>query len=270
MEYSILNDGNKMPMLGYGTYKIADIDLAHRCVLDALEVGYRLIDTATLYQNEEGVGRAISECGIKRSDLFITTKLWTDVDTEDKVYKTVDSSLNMLKTDYVDLLLIHWPKNANVEVFETMAKLKEQGLVKSIGVSNFKEHHIDELIDETGIVPAVDQVELHPIFQQKELREYLKEKSIQVQAWSPLTRTQSLQLAEIIMMAAANNVTPAQLVLRWHLQNGIATIPKTTHKDRMKENFNIFNFELSDRYMNMINNFGFNERQYRDPDNHGF
>ncbi len=265
-----LNDGNSMPMLGYGTYKIDDCAQATRCVADALEAGYRLIDTATLYRNEAGIGQAISSCGIARKDLFVTTKLWTDVNSRDKAFKSVDESLAKLKTDYLDLLLIHWPTQANVTVWQAMLELQQQGVVRSVGVSNFKQHHVDELLTATGVVPVVNQVEFHPLFQQPDLQQYCNGKNIRLQAWSPLMRAKALQIDELSRLAAKYNVTVAQLILRWDIQLGVATIPKTTNKERMAENFDIFRFEISDRDMQAIANLNSNERQYRDPDNHGF
>ena len=270
MIFKTLNDGNVIPMLGYGTYKIAEEAEAIRCTHEALEVGYRLIDTATLYQNEAAIGKALASCGIARKDLFLTTKLWTDVNTRDKVLQTVDNSLRFLKTDYLDLLLIHWPTAANVTVWQTMIELKQKGIVRSIGVSNFKEHHVDEIVNATGVIPALNQVELHPIFQQPELHAYCDAKEILLQAWSPLMRSKALEMDALVRLAEKYGVTVAQLILRWDVQTGVATIPKTTNKGRMKENFDIFNFEISPADMDAINALNENARQYRDPDNHGF
>ena len=270
MIYATLNDNNKMPILGYGTYKISDPTEATRCTLDALEVGYRLIDTATFYHNEQAIGQALSSCGLPRKELFLTTKLWTDVDSREKVLQTVDNSLKFLKTDYLDLLLIHWPTAANKVVWETMIDLKQKGVVRSIGVSNFKQHHIEELVKDSGVIPALNQVELHPLFQQPDLQEYCKKFGIQLQAWSPLMRNKALEMDELVKLAAKYGVSAAQLILRWDVQLGISTIPKTTNKGRMAENFDIFNFEISQEDMQTINALNQNARQYRDPDNHGF
>ena len=270
MIYTTLNDNNKMPILGYGTYKISDSEQATKCILDALDVGYRLIDTATFYHNEEAIGQAISSCGIPRGELFLTTKLWTDVDSRDKVLQTVDNSLKFLKTDYLDLLLIHWPTAANKTVWQTMIELKRSGVAHSIGVSNFKQHHVDEIIKDSGVVPALNQVEFHPLFQQQDLQQYCKNKGIQLQAWSPLMRNKALEIRELTQLAAKYGVSVAQLILRWDVQQGVATIPKTTNKGRMVENFDIFNFEISQEDMQAIEALNQNARQYRDPDNHGF
>ena len=270
MIYATLNDGRQMPIIGYGTYKITDQAEATRCVLDALEVGYRLIDTATFYHNEAAIGQAISSCGIARRQLFLTTKLWTDVDSKDKVLKSVDASLKNLKTDYLDLLLIHWPTAANVTVWQAMIELQQSGVVRSVGTSNFKEHHIDEIVKSSGVFPAVNQVEFHPLFQQPKLQAYSKTNGIQLQAWSPLMRNKALEIAKLSELAAKYDVSVAQLILRWDIQQGIATIPKTTNNGRMRENIDIFNFEIAQQDMQEIYALNQDARQYRDPDNHGF
>ena len=270
MIYTKLNDGKTMPLLGYGTYKVEGDADPERCVTDALEVGYRLIDTATFYRNESEIGRAISKSGIKRNELFITTKLWTDVTNEAQAFSSVERSLKALSVDYLDLLLIHWPTAHSVEVWQAMLKMREQGLVRSVGVSNFKPHHLEQVISASGVIPAVNQVELHPLFQQKELRAYCNEKAIVLQAWSPLMRSVALSLDKLNELAAKYNVTVAQLILRFDVQSGVSAVPKTTNKTRMVENFNIFNFEISQEDMLAIEALDQNARQYRDPDNHGF
>ena len=270
MIYTKLNDGIKMPMLGYGTYKVEGEVDAERCVAEALEVGYRLIDTATLYRNEGEIGRALSKCGIARDELFVTTKLWTDVTNEAQAFASLERSLKQLRLDFVDLLLIHWHTPHSVEVWKSMLKMREQGLVKSVGVSNFTERHLDEVISAFGVTPAVNQVELHPIFQQKQLRKYCDGKNIVVQAWSPLMRSAALNLEKLNAIAAKYNVMTAQLILRWDVQSGISTLPKTTKKARMVENFSVFDFEISAEDMREIDNLDQNTRQYRDPNNHKF
>ena len=270
MIYTKLNDGKTMPMLGYGTYKVEGDANPEKCVNEALEVGYRLIDTATLYRNEGEIGKALYKCGIARDELFVTTKLWTDVTNEAQAFASIEKSLEQLRLDFVDLLLIHWPTAHNVEVYKAMLRMREKGLVKSVGVSNFKEHHLEEIITACGVAPAVNQVELHPIFQQKTLRNYCKSKNIVVQAWSPLMRSAALNMKELTAIAAKYRVTVAQLILRWDVQSGIATVPKTTNKGRMVENFSVFDFEISPEDMRAIDALDQNARQYRDPDNHGF
>ena len=269
MIYTKLNDGRTMPLLGYGTYKVEGDADPERCVNEALEVGYRLIDTATLYHNEADIGKALCKCGLPRNELFITTKLWTDVTNEAQAFASIKKSLEQLRLDFVDLLLIHWPTAHSVEVYEAMLKMRDQGLVKSVGVSNFKEHHLEQVIA-CGVTPAVNQVELHPIFQQKDLRRYCADNGIVVQAWSPLMRSAALNMDELATIADKYGVTVAQLILRWNVQSGVSTLPKTTKKARMKENFSIFGFEISHEDMLAIDALDQNARQYRDPDNHGF
>lgn len=270
MLFTKLNDGRKMPLLGYGTYKVTEDVEATRCVMEALEVGYRLIDTATLYHNEADIGKALCSCGLPRDELFITTKLWTNIDTKDKAYESVEESLKKLKTHYLDLLLIHWPTAANRTVWEAMLEMQQQGLVRSVGTSNFKEHHIDELLNAFGVAPAVNQVELHPLFQQPELQAYCKEKKVVLQAWSPLMRNKALEMEKLVNLAAKYGVSTAQLILRWDIQQGISTIPKTANKSRMIENFDIFRFEIEEADMKIMAGVNENARQYRDPDNHGY
>lgn len=269
MLYTKLNDGHNMPLLGYGTYKVTDDVDAEKCTLEALEVGYRLIDTASFYRNEGQIGQALSKCGIKRGDIFLTTKLWTDVTNEEQAVASVNRSLKLLKTDYLDLLLIHWPTANSVAVWEAMLKMQQQGLVRSVGVSNFKPHHLKQL-EASGVTPTVNQVELHPIFQQKDLCAYCNDKGIVVQAWSPLMRSAVLSNATLTAIAAKYNVTVAQLILRYDVQKGISVIPKTTNKARMVENFSIFHFNIDDSDMQLIAALDENARQYRDPDCHGF
>ena len=269
MIYTKLNDGRAMPLLGYGTYKVEGDADPERCVSEALEVGYRLIDTATLYRNEAEIGKALCKCGIPRDELFVTTKLWTNITNEKEAFASIERSLEQLRLDFVDLLLIHWPTAHSVEVYEAMLKIRDKGLAKSIGVSNFKQHHLEQVIA-CGVMPAVNQVELHPIFQQKDLRKYCADKNIVVQAWSPLMRSAALNMDELTAIAAKYGVTVAQLILRWNVQSGIATVPKTTNKSRMIENFCIFGFEISEEDMRAIDALDQNARQYRDPDNHGF
>ena len=270
MIYTKLNDGYTMPILGYGTYKVTDDVDAEKCASEALEVGYRLIDTASFYRNEGQIGQALAKCGIKRSEIFLTTKLWTDVTNEEQAFYSVERSLKLLKTDYLDLLLIHWPTANSVAVWQAMLKMQQQGLVRSVGVSNFKEHHLEQVISASGVVPTVNQVELHPIFQQKDLCAYCNGKNIVVQAWSPLMRSAVLDNATLTAIAAKYNVTVAQLILRYDVQKGISVIPKTTNKGRMVENFSIFNFNIADSDIKLIEDLDENARQYRDPDNHGF
>ncbi len=266
----ILNNGVSIPALGFGTYKIDDNDVAYRCVSDALQVGYRHIDTAFFYENEVGVGRAIKDSGLDRKDVFLTTKIWTTDCGYDNALFAVDRALKLLNLDYIDLMLIHWPTKKNRETWRAFERLVEEKALRAIGLSNFKEHHIEDLLVTANIVPAINQVEFNPLFQQIELREYCKNHGIRVEAWAPLLRGKTFELKSIEKLAEKYGKTPAQIVLRWDLQSGVVTIPKTTHKERMIENFDVFDFELTAEDMEMIAKENINVRQYRDPDNHGF
>lgn len=268
MKYLTLNDGALMPQLGYGTYKI--VENATECVLNALEAGYRHIDTATLYRNEAEIGQALQQCGLKRSEIFVTEKLWTNVRTADDVKRAADAMLENLQTEYIDLLLIHWPTPDNLRVWREMEKLQRQKTVKSIGVSNFLPHHIDELLSRCEIVPAVNQVELHPFFQQKELRAYCASKKIAVAAWSPFMRGNALSDGKLQTIAERHGKTTAQIILRYDIQLGIAVVAKTENKTRMAENLDVFDFELSAEEMSALSALDENLRRYRDPDNHGY
>ena len=266
----ILNNGVSIPTLGFGTYKIDDNELAYRCVSDALQVGYRHIDTAYFYENERGVGRAINDSGIDRKDIFLTTKIWTTDCGYDNTLFAVDRALKLLNLDYIDLMLIHWPTEKNRETWRALERLVEEKALRAIGLSNFKEHHIKDLLVTANIVPQINQVELNPLFQQPELREYCYKHGIRVEAWAPLLRGKTFTLMSIETLAKKYNKTPAQIVLRWNLENGIITIPKTTHKERMIENIDVYDFELTAEDKLLIEKENLNIRQYRDPDNHGF
>ncbi|MDH6180243.1 2,5-diketo-D-gluconate reductase A [Microbacteriaceae bacterium SG_E_30_P1] len=244
-----LNDGNSIPQLGFGVFQV-DPDHAERIVTDALEVGYRHIDTAAIYGNEEGVGRAIAKSGIPRDELFITTKLWNSEQGTQTVRDAMNVSLAKLGLDHVDLYLIHWPRpdlDRYIETWHVFEELQSKGLATSIGVSNFHEQHLDRLIAASTVVPAVDQVELHPAFSQAPLREYLRGKGIATEAWGPLGQGKYdlFGMPAVADAAAAHGVTPAQVVIRWHLQHEIIVFPKTNSRERMAENFDVFGFELS-------------------------
>ncbi|MBB5869875.1 diketogulonate reductase-like aldo/keto reductase [Allocatelliglobosispora scoriae] len=243
-----LNNGVSMPQLGFGVWQVED-DIAEQAVTTAIEVGYRSIDTAKLYFNEDGVGRAIAKSGVPREELFITTKLWNNEHAYDDALRAFDTSLGKLGLDVLDLYLIHWPvpsQDRYVEAWKALEKLYADGRVRAIGVSNFTVEALQRLIGETGIVPAVNQIELHPRFAQRELRVFHAEHGIHTEAWSPLGQGKGLLndpvLAEI---AAAVGRTPAQVTVRWHLQIGNIVIPKSVTPSRIAENFDVFDFELS-------------------------
>lgn len=265
-----LNDGRTIPQLGFGVFRV-DPDEAERVVSDALEVGYRHIDTAAVYGNEAGVGRAIAASGIPRDEIFVTTKLWNSDQGTQSAFDAIDLSLEKLGLDRVDLYLIHWPRpdlDRYVETWRAMERMRADGRATSIGVSNFTPAHLDRLMAETDVVPAVDQVELHPTFAQRELRRYAAEKGIAIEAWGPLGQGKYdlLGMPAVASAAAALGVTPAQVVLRWHIQHGFIVFPKTTSADRMRENFDLFGFELGAEQMAALDALDAGNRVGADPD----
>jgi 2,5-diketo-D-gluconate reductase A len=240
-----LNNGTTIPQLGFGVFKV-DPDKTNRIVRDALDVGYRHLDTAKIYHNEEGVGHAVHESGIAREDLFITTKLWNDDQT--RPLEAFEKSLARLRTDYVDLYLIHWPtpeRDTYVDAWRGLIEIARSGRAKAIGVSNFTIDHLERLIAETDVVPAVNQVELHVDFQQTELRSFAAEQGIAIEAWGPLGQGKINESPELAAIAEAHGKTVPQTILRWHLDVGNVVIPKSNNKERMAENFDVLDFELS-------------------------
>lgn len=241
-----LNDSRAIPQLGFGVWQVPK-DGAAAAVGSAIAAGYRSIDTAAIYGNEVGVGEAIKASSVPRDQLFVTTKLWNDRHDHDVALKAFDSSLGRLGLDYVDLYLIHWPVpsvGAYVQAWKALIKLRQDGRAKSIGVSNFNPDHLQRIIDETGVVPAVNQVELHPRFQQRSLRQFHAEKGIATEAWSPLGQGQFLEDATIGAIAKKYGKTPAQVIIRWHLDNGVIAIPKSVTPSRIAENLAVFDFHL--------------------------
>lgn len=265
-----LNDGTTIPQLGFGVFKVDPAE-TERIVSDALEVGYRHIDTAAVYGNEEGVGRAIAKSGIPREELYITTKLWNSDQGTQSAFDAIDRSLEKLGLESVNLYLIHWPRpdlDKYVESWLALEEIQRQGKATSIGVSNFHQNHLDRLLAEASVVPAVDQVELHPTFAQVPLREYLTGKGIHTEAWGPLGQGKYdlFGMPAIADAAAAHGVSPAQVVIRWHLQNGIIVFPKSNSRERMAQNFDVFGFELSDDQMAAINALDSGNRVGADPE----
>ena len=243
-----LNDGHTIPQLGLGTWPLKDKEVAET-IVTATGIGYRHIDTAAKYGNEKGVGEGIRRSGVPREELFVTTKLDGKHQGDDKALAGLEESLKKLKLDYVDLLLIHWPLpklGKFTSTFRTFKKLQDAGLVRSIGVSNFKPKHLDTLIDGTGIVPAVNQIELDPTITRDEQRAYNEGRGIITESWSPLgAGGELLKLPALAAIADAHGKTPAQVVLRWHIQNGLVAIPKSSNVERLAANLDVFDFELT-------------------------
>jgi len=265
------NDGNRMPRIGFGTWPLSDAEVTG-AVEQAIACGYRLIDTAASYGNEAGVGRAIRASGVPREELFVTTKLRGRDHGYDAALHAFDASVQLLGLDYVDLYLIHWPlprKNLFVETWRAFVRLREEGRVRSIGVSNFEPAHIERLVAETGIVPAVDQVELHPEFSQKHIREYATEQSIVVEAWSPLGHGGDILHNDVVAsLGSKYGKTPAQIVLRWHLELGTVPIPKSNKVARMRENVDVMDFSLTSAEVQAITALDRGHRIGGDPESH--
>ena len=245
-----LNDGHQIPQLGFGTYKVTQ-DEAAESVRSALEVGYRHLDTAQMYGNEKGVGQGVRDAGLDRGQVYITSKLNNGFHRPDDARRTFEQTLKDLGTDYIDLFLIHWPlptlyDGDFVTTWKTLEEFKADGRARSIGVSNFQIHHLQELARETETVPAVNQIEVHPYFANDEVRAYGVEHDIVTEAWSPIARGKVLGDPVVSRIARATGAHPAQVVLRWHIERGDIVFPKTVHPARMRENFEIFDFEIND------------------------
>ncbi|AIQ54476.1 aldo/keto reductase [Paenibacillus sp. FSL R7-0331] len=265
-----LNDGATMPWLGLGVWQTKDGEEVIQAVKTAVETGYRSIDTAAGYNNEEGVGQAIRECGVPRDELFITTKVRNPDQGYESTLKAFEVSRKKLGLDVIDLYLIHWPvKGKYRDTWKALIHLQKEGLVKSIGVSNFQVHHLQDIIDDTGVVPAVNQIEFHPLLTQREVLKFAKAHDIQVEAWSPLMQG-NLDLPLLKELADRYGKTVAQIVLRWDLQQGVITIPKSVHAERIVENAGFFDFTLSDDDVQAIEELNRNHRFGPDPDNFNF
>ncbi len=267
-----LNNGVVMPQLGYGVWQVPDTEAA-KAVGTALEAGYRSIDTAAAYENEEGTGQALASSGIAREELFVTTKLWNSASqtwTRDSVLRDFDASLDKLRLDYVDLYLIHWPRPMRddyLTIWRAFEEIAQSGRAKAVGVSNFRPAHLRRLLDETSVVPAVNQVELHPRLQQSELRAFHAEHGIATEAWSPLGQGKGLlDIPTIIAIAHKHGRTPAQVVLRWHVQTGNVAIPKSVTPSRIQENIDVFGFELDAEDLSALTALDTGDRLGPDPD----
>ena len=264
-----LNNGVKMPWLGLGVFLVKDGEEVVNSVKTALEVGYRSIDTAAIYRNEEGVGKAIAESNVPREDLFITTKVWNADQGYEATLEAFEVSMDKLGLDYLDLYLIHWPlpsQGKYVETWKALEKLYKDGRVRAIGVSNFKVHHLEEIIANCEITPMVNQVEYHPRFNQRELHEFCKKHGIQLEAWSPLMQGGLLEEPTLVEIAKKYNKSTAQVIIRWDIQTGVVTIPKSTKAHRIAENADVFDFELTQEDMDKINALNQDQRQFADPD----
>lgn len=263
MNYVTLENGVKMPQLGYGVYQVTKEE-CERCVLDALKVGYRLFDTAQSYFNEEEVGNAIVKSGVSREEIFLTSKVWIDHYGYEECRKSVLESLIKLKTDYIDLMLLHQPFSDYYGAYRALEDLYDEGKIKAIGISNFYPDRMVDLASFTRIKPMINQIEIHPYHQQVFSKEWHDKYGVQLEAWAPFGegRKNMFELSELKEIGDKYGKTVAQVILRWHLQRGIVVIPKSTHLERMKENFNVFDFELAHEDMDVISKLDKNESSF--------
>ena len=274
-----LQNGLEIPCIGFGTYKLTDPDIAYRSVLDALNAGYTHIDAAAIYGNEESVGKAINDSGIARNEIFLTTKLWNDSHTYDKALKAIDASLKRLQTDYVDLYLVHWPNpkqyrddyiGSITETWKAMEKIYKDGKAKAIGISNFRPHHIEQLLEIAEIAPMVNQLRLYPGYEMSETVKNSKSHGMLVQAHSPLGSGKIFESSELASIAEKYNKTIAQICIRYSLQKGYLPLPKSANTSRIKENIQVFDFVISNEDMEFIENIPNYCSEGSDPDNCDF
>lgn len=266
-----LNNGLQMPWLGFGVFQMDDGHEVEQAVSKALEVGYRSIDTASVYGNERGVGRAIKASGIPRSELFITTKVWNTDQRKGATVAAFEASCERLGLDYIDLYLIHWPVAGRYkETWQAMEKLYQAGRIRAIGVSNFHIHHLADLFSGSDIKPAVNQVEFHPYLVHAELRQYCADNDVQFEAWSPLAQAQILDEPIVTELSQKYGKRPAQLIIRWDLQHQVVTIPKSSTPHRIEENAQVFDFEITTDDMARLDGMDRNRRTGPDPDNFSF
>ncbi|MDY5653723.1 MAG: aldo/keto reductase [Erysipelotrichaceae bacterium] len=261
MQYTKLLNNIEIPMLGYGTYKTAADEEGLQMIKDAIKAGYRHIDTAQGYKNEHLVGQAIRESGIPRNQFFVTTKVWNDNQGYDKTKESIEESLNKLNIDYIDLLLIHWPipqgkndewKKLNQETWKAMEEYYDAGLIKAIGVSNFLEHHLNNLLESARIMPMVNQLEIHPYYQQQSTVKFCQDKGIIVESWGPLMRGKAFKDPKLIELAQRNNISVAQFCIRYCLDRNIVTLQKSSKFERMIDNARVFGYHLDEYTMNEI------------------
>ncbi|WP_336045782.1 aldo/keto reductase [Solibacillus ferritrahens] len=266
-----LVNGVKMPVLGLGVYKMTDRDETLQAIATALELGYRAVDTAALYYNEEEVGEAIRHSSVPREDIFVTTKVWNSDQGYDNTLRAFEKSLKKLDMDYIDLYLTHWPvKEKFVDTYRAIERLYDEKLIRVPGVSNHHEHHLKDILASCNIAPMVNQIEVHPYLSQESLRNYCAQEQIAVTAWSPLGRGNVLNDDKIVRIAREYDVTPAQIILRWHLQNDVIIIPKSVTPSRIKENSELYHFELTKETMQQLDALNRDERFGQNPDNFKF
>jgi diketogulonate reductase-like aldo/keto reductase len=267
----MLSSGTRIPVLGLGVFKAYDD--TYTAVRQALDAGYRHIDTAKVYENEEQVGKAIKDSGIDREQIFVTTKLWTDAMRSRRVAGALENSLRLLDMDYVDLYLMHWPlreAEQNAYVYSEIEKLRDQGKIRACGVSNFHIHHLKDLKKLTGLTPEVNQIEIHPYLPNDAVAEYCEKENIAVESWSPLARGKITNETKLLPLATKYGKTVPQIVIRWHLQRGFVVIPKSVKKHRIIENAQVFDFSLSEEEMSFISSLNRNQRTGSNPDDHQF
>lgn len=251
-KFRVLSNGVKMPSVGLGTYKSGNEDETVKAVKCAIETGYRLIDTAYFYGTEKGVGEGIKASGVDRSEIFLVTKLWNDDHGYEKTMKAFEKSLENLGVDYIDLYLIHWPNELNAETWRAFEELYNQGKVKAIGVCNFKIGHLEELKKTAKIMPMVNQIEMHPLSSKDDMLDYCRKNNIEVMAWSPIVRGKLFTNELMESLTAKYKKTIAEIIIRWHVQRGVIPIPKSSNEGRIKENFDVFDFSLSEEDMKAI------------------
>jgi methylglyoxal/glyoxal reductase len=266
-----LHNGIEIPYVGLGVFQMKDPRETVEAVKTAIDSGYLSVDTAAVYDNEESVGEGVKESGARREDLFITSKVWNSDQGYDTTLKAFETSLKKLDMNYMDLYLIHWPVEGKYnDTWKALERLYSEGLVKSIGVSNFHQHHLEDLMKNSNEKPVINQIECHPRLNQEKLRAFCQEEDIAVEAWSPIAQGRVLDEPTLKQIAEKHGKSSAQVILRWHLQNDVVIIPKSVHANRIKENADLFNFELSTDDMNQINDLNQDERFGPDPDNFDF